>query len=66
MEKARAHRLQVQRLDFSPGCLGSGSPPAPVQRTHGAAIQANSLFVQPHPQHVGTHGYIIYPPSPPP
>eukprot|EP00975_Prorocentrum_lima_P039072 8209851-Prorocentrum_lima.AAC.1 len=49
-----ADRLQVPRLDFSPGCLGSGSPPASVQRTHGVAIHAHSLMVQPPHQHVGT------------
>eukprot|EP00975_Prorocentrum_lima_P053919 11310806-Prorocentrum_lima.AAC.1 len=42
-ERERADRLQVQPQAFSPVCLGSGAPPAPVQRTHGSVIQANSL-----------------------
>eukprot|EP00975_Prorocentrum_lima_P032720 6870702-Prorocentrum_lima.AAC.1 len=40
--------------------------PAPVQRTHGSVIQANSYVVHPQHQPVGNHGYVIHPPPPPP
>eukprot|EP00975_Prorocentrum_lima_P009060 1927599-Prorocentrum_lima.AAC.1 len=49
-ERLRADQMQAQRLEFSPGFASNGSPPPPVQETHGPVIHAQSLMVGPPTQ----------------
>eukprot|EP00975_Prorocentrum_lima_P048660 10182666-Prorocentrum_lima.AAC.1 len=46
--------------------MGGGFTPAPIQRTHGHVIQANSVVVPPLHLPVGQHRCVIHPPPPPP
>eukprot|EP00975_Prorocentrum_lima_P002805 618625-Prorocentrum_lima.AAC.1 len=45
--------------------MGGGLTSAPIQRTHGSGIQANSVVVPPLQLLVGQHEYVIHPPPPP-
>eukprot|EP00975_Prorocentrum_lima_P025443 5345993-Prorocentrum_lima.AAC.1 len=58
--------MQARRLEFSPGYASNGSPPPPVQETHGAVVHAQSLLVGPPTQRMNNPGYAIEPSLPPP